>query len=81
MRYASKRKRLTSRHEGTGVRVFVLGLERGAVPAVRTELVLALVHGDLHALDGGGGYVRVAAAQMVLRSRQVWVRLTHRVRV
>lgn len=43
---------LTSAEDDALVGDLVLGLEAGAVPALVPELVLALVDGDLDALDG-----------------------------
>ena len=63
------------------MRVLVLRLEGAAVPAVRPELVLTLVDGDLHALDGRGRDVWEAAADVVLAVRQARVRLAHGVGV
>ena len=45
-------------------------LQAGAIPAVTSELVLALVDGDLDALDGGGRDVRVAHADVLLAAVQ-----------
>jgi len=61
---------LTSAEDDALVGDLVLGLEAGAVPALVPELVLALVDGDLDALDGRGGDVRVAHAHLQLPPRQ-----------
>lgn len=48
------------------MRVAVLCAERGTVPAVPPELELALLDGDLQAVKGGSGDVRVLVAQLQL---------------
>ena len=61
--------------------VLVLGLQTGTVPAVGSELVLTLVDGDLHTLNGRCRHVRVLAAQVVLVGCQLRVGFAHRVGV
>ena len=63
-------QRPTSFEDHAVIRDLVACLQAGAVPAVTSELVLALVDGDLDALDGGGGDVRVAHADVLLAAVQ-----------
>lgn len=72
---------LTSAEDDALVGDLVLGLEAGAVPALVPELVLALVDGDLDALDGRGRHVGVAHAHLQLPPRQPRQRQAHRVGV
>lgn len=44
--------KLTSFEDHTVIGYFVSGLQAGAVPAVPSELVLALMDGNLDSLDG-----------------------------
>lgn len=61
---------LTSFEDDAVVRYFVPGLQAGTVPAVPSELMLALVDGDLDSLDGRGRHVRVAHAHLQLTPGQ-----------
>ena len=56
----------TSVEHYTLVGDFVAGLQAGAVPAVSPELVLALVDGNLDALDGRGRHIWVPHAHLHL---------------
>lgn len=57
---------LTSAEDDALIGDLVLGLKAGAVPALVPELVLALVDGNLDALDGRGGDVGVPHAHLQL---------------
>lgn len=57
------------------MRVAVLCAERGTVPAVPPELELALLDGDLQAVEGGSGDVRVLVAQLQLSFSKAGKRL------
>lgn len=69
----------TSAEDGTLVGDLVASLQTGAVPALVPELVLALMDGDLDALDGGGSHVRVAHTHFHLPPAQARQRQAHRV--
>lgn len=73
------RPTLTSAEDDALIWNLVLGLQAGAVPALVPELVLALVDGDLDALDGRGGDVGVAHTHLQLPPRQPRQRQAHRV--
>ena len=72
---------LTSFEDHAVIGDLVARLQAGAVPAVTSELVLALVDGDLDALDGGGRDVRVAHADVLLPAVQARQREADRVGV
>lgn len=57
--------------------IAVLCIERGTVPAVPLELVLALVHCELEPLNSGSSDVRIAATQVQLFLAESGVRLAH----
>lgn len=71
----------TSFKQGTCVWVFIFLFQRGTVPAVVPELILALMDPNLDPLDGGRRDVRVHTTQAVLSGGQVGERLTDRVGV
>lgn len=60
----------TSTEDRTLVGDFVPSLQAGTVPALVPELMLALVDGDLDALDSRGGHVRVTHAHLHLPPAQ-----------
>lgn len=70
---------LTSFKDYAVVGYFVPSLQAGAVPAVPSELVLALVDGDLDSLDCWSRHVWITHAHLQLAPRQTWQCQTHRV--
>lgn len=70
-------KALTSFEDYAVVRYFVPGLQAGAVPAVSSELVLALVDSNLDSLDCGGCNVWITHTHLQLASCQSRQRQTH----
>lgn len=72
---------LTSAEDDALIGDLVLGLEARAVPALVPELVLAFVNGNLYALDGRGGDIRVAHTHLQLPPRQPRQGQAHRVGV
>lgn len=70
-------KGLTSFEDYAVVRYLVPGLQAGAVPAVSSELVLALVDGNLDSLDCGGRNIWITHAHIQLAPRQSWQCQTH----
>lgn len=74
-------KNRTSFKDDAVVGDFVPSLQAGAVPAMPSELVLALVDGNLNSLDRRGRHVRIAHAHLQLAPRQAGQRQTHRVGV
>lgn len=73
------RIKLTSFEDYAVVGYFVPSLQAGAVPAVPSELVLALVDGNLDSLDCRSCHVWVTHAHLQLAPRQARQRQTHRV--
>lgn len=67
----------TSFEDHTVVGDLVPGFQTGAVPAMTSELVLALVNGDLDALDGRGGHIWVPHAHLQLSPVQARECQTH----
>ena len=76
-----KKKNFTFAQKWTGMWVFILFLQARAVPSMFLQLELTLVDGNLNALDGGSGDIRVFGAESILFVRQVGKRLTDGVRV
>lgn len=70
---------LTSLEDYAVVGYFVPRFQTGAVPAVPSELVLALVDCDLNSLDRWSRHVRVPHANLQLAPRQTRQRQTNRV--
>lgn len=66
----------TSFEDYAVVRYFIPGLQAGAVPPVSSELVLALVDGNLDSLDCGGCNVWITHTHLQLAPRQSWQRQT-----
>lgn len=61
--------------------VFIFLLQTGAVPTMGTQLILALVDGDLHALYRRRRDVRKLEAEVILWWRQIRVGLADGIRV
>lgn len=74
-------KNRTSFKDDAVVGDFVPGLQAGTVPAMSSELVLALMDRNLDSLDRRGGHVRITHAHLQLAPRQAGQRQTHRVGV
>lgn len=72
-------QKLTSFKDYAVVGYFVPSLQAGAVPAVPSELVLALVDGNLDSLDCWSRHVWITHAHLQLAPRQTWQCQTHRV--
>lgn len=70
-------KHLTPFEDNAVVGDFVAGLQAGTVPAVSSELVLALMDRNLDSLDCRGCHVRITHAHLELASRQAGQRQTH----
>lgn len=71
----------TSFKDDAVVRDFVPSLQAGAVPAMSSELVLALMDGNLDSLDRRRRHVRITHAHLQLAPCQTRQRQTHRVSV
>lgn len=67
----------TSAEDGALVGDFVPSLQAGTVPALVPELMLALMDGDLDALDSRGGHVRVTHTHLHLPPAQARQCQTH----
>lgn len=74
-------KNRTSFKDDAVVGDFVPSLQAGAVPAMPSELVLALMDGNLDSLDGRGRHVGIPHAHLQLAPCQAGQRQTHRVGV
>lgn len=71
--------KLTSFKDYAVIGYFVPSLQTGAVPAVPSELVLALMDGNLNSLDCWSCDVWVPHAHLQLAPCQTWQRQAHRV--
>lgn len=74
-------KNRTSFKDDAVVGDFVPSLQAGAVPAMPSELVLALMDGNLDSLDRRGRYVWITHAHLQLAPGQAGQSQTHRVGV
>lgn len=72
---------LTSFKHYAVIGYFVSSLQAWTVPAVTSELMLALMDGNLDSLDCWSCHVWVPHAHIQLAPRQPWQRQTHRVGV